>query len=242
MIKIAVLEDEREVLQLICRYLQKGIKDADEVKIYSFLNVNIFKDRLKSGEKFDIVFSDINMGKENGISFGKWVIGKYPQTYFVFITSYPEFAAESYKMEVYQYILKQDMESRIPYVVKNLIEKMKKEKMRYRLVGPETKKEKLFYEDIIYISKMKAAKYVQYVTINKIYRERIALEQLMKELHDEAFVLVERAYIVNMRHIVKISGNMIYLENQDSVVISRARLSQIKEKINLYWKENASWR
>ena len=48
--------------------------------------------------------------------------------YIVFITSYEEYAAESYRIEAYQYILKQDLEFRLPGVAEQLIEKLQKQK------------------------------------------------------------------------------------------------------------------
>lgn len=242
MIRIAVIDDEEKILNLICEYIQRGIEVTSQVEICSFLNVDSFWDRVKSGEDFDVLFSDIDLGKDNGIDLGNQISKNYPQIYLIFITSHPEFAAESYVMEAYQYILKQDMERRLPGIVRNLIEKIERERLQYRLVGTETSKEKIFYKDIIYICKMKAAKYVLYITTKGEYRERITLEKVFRELHSDEFVLAERAYIVNMRHIVKIVGNTIYLENQENVVISRARLSKIKEEINAYWRKNSSWK
>lgn len=198
MVKIAVIDDEEQILEQIYGYVEKGIDETEAVELCSFLSSKDFISRIKSGEQYDIVFSDIELGDGNGIEIGRTISEKYPQTYVVFITSHPEFAAESYAIEAYQYILKYDMERRLPRMVNRLIEKIERERLYYRWIGTETNREKIFYRDIIYISKVKSAKYVQYITKNGEYRERITLEQLMHELHSDEFILVERAYIVNI--------------------------------------------
>lgn len=94
---------------------------------------------------------------------------------------------------------------------------------------------KLYYKDIIYIYKDKGGKYVTFVTVDNEYRERIPLRQVFEELKSKTFVMVERGYIVNMKHIHRLSGDTIYLENNQSVKISRAKLVDVKKEINLYW-------
>ena len=69
------------------------------------------------------------------------------------------------------------------------------------------------------------------------FKERIAIEKLYQELESKEFVLVERSYIVNMKHICKISGDTIYLEQDKQVQISKVRMAEVKRTINEYWRE-----
>ena len=140
-------------------------------------------------------------------------------------------------MDAYQYILKQQMGERIPPVMRKLILKIQKERKKFRIIETINDGNKIFYQDIIYIRKVKASKYVEYVTLNGIFRERIGLEQLMQEMNSKEFVLAERGYVVNIGHIVRVKGNSIYLKNGDQITISRGRLSEVKMKINEQWGE-----
>lgn len=241
MIKIAVIDDEERILNLIRAYIESGIEKPDEVEVEYFLFSQDFVDQIESGVRYDIVFSDIELGEKNGIEIGKKVFQRYPRTYLVFITSHPEYAAESYIMEAYQYILKHDMKHRLPVIVKRLIEKIKKQRMQYIIIGTETEKQRIFYKDIFYIRKEKKAKYVEYITVDGIYWERNSIEELMKKLKDKGFILADRAHIVNMEHISKISGNTIYLGNKERISASRVQLPKIKEQISVYWGKENSW-
>lgn len=297
MVKIALIDNEERMLNLVQKYVEQGIKENvqdnlkdnlknnlkdnlentiennpsnttednieenHEVKISVFTKADVFLNTLEAGETFDIVCCDIELDddnknnndnknendndnkneNENGITLGKVIVEKYPHIYLIFVTSHPEFAAESYKIEAYQYILKQEMERRLPSLINKLIQKIEKERLQIRFIGTDSEKEKIFCQDIIYIHKVKGTKYVEYVTRNRTYRERIALDKLMSELQSDAFILVERAYIININRIDRISGNIICLENQKNIIISRARAREIKDKITHHWR-NKLWK
>lgn len=68
--------------------------------------------------------------------------------------------------------------------------------------------------------------------LNDTCRERISLDRLLHELDDEAFLMIERGYIVNMRYVVRMHGTTIYLQNNEQVVVSRARFIEVRERMN----------
>lgn len=106
------------------------------------------------------------------------------------------------------------------------------------MIGTIGDMKKIYYQNIIYISKEKGAKYIQYVTNEGIYKERITLEQVYKELKSNLFVMVERGYIVNMKHICRVSGNMVFLDNGVQIGISRNRLPEVRKRISEYWRKS----
>ena len=62
----------------------------------------------------------------------------------VFLTAYPQYAAESYVIEAWQYVLKEQMEERFPEILHRLISSLLEEKKDYRIVGDGCGKEKLY--------------------------------------------------------------------------------------------------
>ena len=99
------------------------------------------------------------------------------------------------------------------------------------------RKAKIYYRDIIYLYKSKGAKYVNYVTEDGIYRERISLEAALKELDSRIFIPAGRGYVVNMRRILKIRRNVLYMEKGYEVQVSQAKLSEVKQQISRCWRE-----
>ncbi len=237
MIRIAVVEDEREMLSIVCNYIDTLVDLKEEAEVYPYQTAEDFLTELETGKEIDVLLSDIELPGMDGIEFGKLIRQKYPDIYIVFLTAYPKYASDSYTLDAYQYILKKDMENRLPVVLKRLADKIESERRQYKLIGTHTDVQKIYYRDIIYIKKVKGAKYVQYITTDGEYKERIAIEQVMKELDSREFIAVDRSYIVNIRHIVRMKNDMIYLDNGEQVAISKTRFVAAKEQIHACWRE-----
>lgn len=237
MIKIGIIDDETLMTKKIAHYIKSGILMADEVEMSEFSTAEEFLERAKAGEEFHILFTDIQMPEMDGIELGREIKRFIPDLYLVFITSYMEYAAESYRLDAYQYILKQDIEVRLPEITAQILEQIEKEHKKFRILGTVADKEKVYYRNIIFIHKIKGSKYVCYITEKKQFKERISVEELFQELDSKEFVLADRGYIVNMRHIEKICGNVIWLSGDHQVEISRNRIPEVKSKIHGFWKE-----
>ncbi len=218
MIKIAIVDDEEQTRELILRTLKENIQEQYEVEIKLYASGESFFEEIQKGESTDILFTDIQMQQLDGVELGKLVRRLCPDMYIVFITSYEEYAAESYRIEAYQYILKQDLE--------------------FCIIKDGTEQVKLLYKDILYLYKSKGAKYVNYVTTQGVVRERTSLENALKMLNSRQFLLVERGYAVNIKQICRVSGDTIYLEKGYEVPVSKARLAEVKREINLYWRNS----
>lgn len=237
MIRIGIIDDEAEMRNQIRECIEKAIKQFDGVEICTFADAESFLKMLYEGKRFEIVFTDIQMLNMDGMTLGREIKRLQPELFIVYITSYVEYAAESYIIEAYQYILKQDMENRLPNVVEQLLDKLNKKSEKYRVVGTGAECKQIYYSDIIYIYKLKGTKYVCYVTREGEYRERISMEKLFKEINDNHFMIVERGYMVNLEHISGIVGNVLHLEQNNQISISRVRIPEVKQRILQYWRE-----
>ena len=235
MIKIATIEDEENIRQEIVRYIKKGIGSIEGVEVDVYESAERY---LLVGGRYDLVISDIELPGISGLELGKRIKETNPDVYLVFLTSHSEFASESYIIEAYQYILKQDLEFRLPGVAEQLIEKLQKQKKEFCIIKDGTEQVKLLYKDILYLYKSKGTKYVNYVTTQGVVRERTSLENALKMLNSRQFLLVERGYAVNIKQICRVSGDTIYLEKGYEVPVSKARLAEVKREINLYWRNS----
>ena len=120
MIKIAIVDDEEQTREQILRTLKENIQEQYEVEIKLYASGESFFEEIQKGESTDILFTDIQMQQLDGVELGKLVRRLCPDMYIVFITSYEEYAAESYRIEAYQYILKRDMKERLPAVLQKI--------------------------------------------------------------------------------------------------------------------------
>lgn len=238
MIRLAIVDDEEGLRNKICKYIETVINEDDEVEMSTFCDGESFLEKLNEGIRYDILFLDIQMSGMDGMEVGKKVKEIDSNIAIIFTTSYAEYAAQSYLIEAYQYILKQDLSYRLPVVTRQILNITKKRKTEYRMIRVIGDLKKVYYQNIIYIVKEKGTKYIQYVTSEGNYKERITLEQVYDELKSNLFIMVERSYIVNLKHVCRLSGNIIFLDNGVQIAISRKRLPEVRKKISEYWRES----
>lgn len=237
MIRLVVLDNEEQMLNHICNYIKSLEEFSAKLEIRKFITAEAVLEALEQGDKFDIVLSDIELDTLQGIEFGKIVKEKYPDIYLVFLTSHPEYAVQSYALEAYQYILKSEMEERLPLIFRKMIQILEDSKEKYVVVKTRFEAHKIYHKDIIYIRKQKGEKYAVFCTPYGEYTERASLEQIIKELNSDKFIMVERGYVVNYHHIVCVKGNEIHLSNKEKVEISRAKITAVKERIFRCWEK-----
>lgn len=236
MINIAVIDDERDVLALIVGKIKSNVSGRNDIRVFSYNSAETFFDALKNKIRFQIVFSDIGMHGMNGLKLGQKLKSKWPNVYLIYLTSRTEFALESYQIEAYQYILKKDMNERLPDILQKVLSIVEKEMKTFLIVGTSADQKKINFEDILYIQKIKGTKYVEYITSDEALRDRKTMEQAMGEVAGLDFVLVERGHAVNMHHITRIRDNVITLSNGQEIIISRTRIAAVKEQVNSFWE------
>lgn len=235
MIRVLIIDDEKEMLELIKNRISNIQEIKGKIEIDTYCSAENALQSLRDGEHAEIILSDIELNGMNGIQFGKYVKKEFPDSHLIFLTAYSEFAAESYIISAYQYILKADIDIRLRDILIDLVKKINTEEDKYRIIKNSNGLMQFKLNEIIYIRKIKATKYVELITTHGVYRERISLEKIMEELGREEFVLIERGYIVNIRYIVRLKGNEVYLKNGDTIVVSRARIMELKNKIHVCW-------
>lgn len=220
---IALIDDEAAILENVKKCVENEIVPQDEVNLFTYTRAKDFLQEMEQGYEFDILISDIDMPDMGGLELGKRLHEEGGGPYLIFLTAYLEYAAESYIIEAYQYILKEDMEKRLPPILRQLIDRVKKEKKQFRMVGTPTSKVRVYYRDMLYIKKEKGSKYICYITEHGIYKERISLNQLSQELVSDEFILIERGYIINVSHIASMKDGVVQMDN-NVIYLTRIRI------------------
>ena len=128
------------------------------------------------------------------------------------------------------------MKDRLGDVLRGIAKKKKTSEQDFLWVGDHEKK--LFYKDIICVSKVKGQKYSEYRTKKKVYRERMPLFQIQEQLGTDAFIMVGRSCLVNIEHITGISAESVQLDNGDVIGAGRELIWEVKQKVTAYWRKN----
>jgi two-component system, LytTR family, response regulator len=199
--------------------------------------------------EIDIVFSDIDMPDLSGLEL-KQSLQKPPV--FIFISSYSEHAAESYNIDVIDFIVKPVSLARLMKATNKAIEyielkKKDNEETKTSLlseeIAPPNTTDSFFIKennehikinnaDVIFIESMGGySKF--FTTNNKKHISLVSLKSIEEQLAYPNFMRVHKQYIINLQHIVSLSADgEILLANDNKVPIGQAYKAGLMEVIN----------
>lgn len=187
----------------------------------------------------DIVFSDIDMPELSGMGLLKSI--KNPPI-FIFITSFSEYAAESFNLDALDFIVKPATYERLLKSSHKAIEylDLKNSAAQKVLAEPPPPQEdhfflketkgytRLNYNDVIYIESM--GDFSKIFTASNKHITLVNLKNLEKQL-PTTFLRVHKQYMINLNQIATISTNEIHLNYEYTVPLSIANKQELMDKI-----------
>jgi len=218
-----------------------GLKDyVDEISFLVFKGE--FKNALEANDylkenKVDLMFLDINMPKISGLEFAKNL--ENPPL-IIFTTAYREFAAESYEVEGFDYLVKPISFNRFfksANKAQTLLNAVAGKTDEHFFIKADGKIIKIRVSEVLFIESMKD--YVKIQLEKESYKTLLSLKQIEKELPEEEFIRVHRSFIISKTHISSIDGNQIQI-GEKKVPIAPNLRSEMLDKIlgdNL-WKRS----
>jgi len=192
-------------------------------------------------QPIDIVFSDVDMPDLTGIELVKTL--KTPPV-FVFISSYPEYAAEGFNLDIIDFVVKPISFDRFVKAVNKSIEYLELKKIAASLtasIQTESTEDYFFIKDNKGVTKVNTNN-VLYIEsmgdFSKIYTQDqktlvmlVGLKNAETQLQSKKFIRVHKQYLVNAEHIIQILVNEIILSNKVSIPLSNAYKQNLNDTI-----------
>lgn len=239
MLEIVVCDDDIADLDYAVNILHEiFISQKIGYNIRTFVSANEMLDNIR---KIDIGVLDISMEEFNGIKLGRKLKEKFPNVKLIYITNYEEYCMQAInEAHAFSFLCKpldnQKMEKQIMEVLSHMpYDSLEKE--FYKVTDSEGKEYisiKLKLYDIIYFEYIKRSRKVSIVLADETYEYECIFEKLVEELKQYDFAINCRGNLVNLRHIKKIKGFSIYLDNGKELQIAQKRSIDFKEKMNAF--------
>lgn len=189
--------------------------------------------------QFQIMFLDIDMEARSGMDIARRVRELHLNTTIIFVTNYPQFSLEGYEVRAFRYLLKQELEQKLPIYYRDVLAELPHgdKELRFSIKAESFA---IPYSDIIYLESSQRAIYLYTVKPLQVGDHFYGkMEDLTKELEPEGFLRIQKSYLVNMAHIKKLSYDLVVLSNGKELTVSQKRYAQIKIQY-LGWK-NKQW-
>ncbi len=215
--KIAICEEEKRVCGQIEGIIQQLLCGCAP-DCYETGAVLLF-----SGKEYDLIFLDIGKDGRKGLETAQKLRNRQEDVLLVFITEQKEFVFDALDVEAFHYLLKPLDEEKLKDVVRRAahhVQKKNPQECRRLIVRTRNRNAAIPIREILYIENQKRK-----AEIHTLHGS-IELYATMKELEaqlDGRFYRCHRGYLVNMAYIAEYRSDCIFLQNGETVYLSKER-------------------
>ncbi|MBR2884958.1 MAG: response regulator transcription factor, partial [Clostridia bacterium] len=179
----------------------------------------------------DSLLLDIQMKAMDGIELAEKIRETDKSVQIIFITGFSDYISKGYDVSALHYLIK-PVEKEKFFEVLSKAEGNLKHNDKYLLFTVGNENIKINQSEIIFIEAFGHSSCI--VSENAEYEVKYSISEIMKML-DEGFVYCHRSYIVNLKHISRITKTDVVFDNGKSVPVSRRMYSDVnKSFINFY--------
>lgn len=228
LMKIAIFDDEQFYLENTEKIIRSSCT-AVNAEIFTFnTSKNFSVNTVGTAAYFDIIILDIKMPEIDGITLAEYIRQRNSRVRIIYLTNYIEYATEVYNTEHTFYVLKDNAEDRLPIAINKAAEQLKSiENDIIYIKGLKDGIIRIRVDDILYIERHQRESVICTVSSNEATYENI--EDIVAKIKPDIMARCHRSFCVNMRHIKKLSGSEILLDNSETLKLSRNYTKKFKE-------------
>jgi two-component system, LytTR family, response regulator LytT len=192
----------------------------------------------------DVVFLDVEMPKMTGMEAAKSLMELKKVPLIVFATAYPQFAAEAFRYEAVDYLLKPYDEVQLRETVQRIESRFLKQKEKdpgkqAGKLAVEGDGEILYLEpkEILYISRDE--KLSKIITRTNEYETKTPLKDLESRLLPYSFFRIHKSYLVNLDYVTRLTpwfngAYQLQIEGREEMLsVSRNYVKALRAELEL---------
>lgn len=233
LIKIAICDDEEYYRNRIGKLLDTYMREHDLDGVMDIFPSG--KEFLKKREnivRYDVVFMDINMDEMDGIETAMQMRKYHSDTCLVFVTAYMDYVLEGYKAEAVRYLMKDALDTSLAECMDAVLKKLQMKSKTFSFVEGSRK---LYLDNILYVESSRHKSVFTYLSSEIVqYQIYEKLDVIEKRLEGCGFLRIHKSYLVNMRHIRKISNYTAVLDSGEEFPVPRLKFRTVKESFTAY--------
>jgi len=222
---IGIVEDEQEQAEVLLSFLDRFTKEETNVSF----NISHFQSSVDFIEtykpSFDILFLDIKMPGMTGMELAHEIRKTDHSVTIVFVTSLAQYAIEGYEVSAADYILKPLSYPEFKLKLVKICSKIFTVPNKVIVFNMPTGVYRIPVDSIIYCET--DAHSVIYHTEQGDFKKHQSMREAEKDLSEDDFIRINSCYLVKKSQIVGIEQRFAILKNDERLLVSRSRISQI---------------
>lgn len=235
MYRIGICDDDK----ILCADLEERLyalskEMALKVEIDVWYSGESIQNDLQKGIELDLLFLDIELVQENGITVGKFIRNEMEdmQTHIVYISSKEGYAMQLFKVQPLDFLIKPVSVEQLKEVLMRSV----KQKSRPDAYFEYQKGNSVFripIKDIAYFTSMDK----KIVIVKKDGEEEFygKLKNIEENLPVE-FIMIHQSYIINQVYVREYSYETVKMVNGENLNISKPYRKETRRKIKQYQK------
>ncbi len=228
MLLIAVVDDDPKDAALLKECVENYCKTNNHAAM-----IHVFSDGLdlvRSTENHDIVFLDIQMGKLDGLETARFIRKINKESILIFVTNMAQFAIKGYEVDALDFILKPVSMASIVYVLDKAMKRLDGSgaKAQFSLKTSEGTIS-LSANDITYVEVFDHN--LVYHTLKGEYTMRGRLSDVSEKLSPDRFVMCNRSYIVNLRHVSNVTADYLLI-GDTRISVSKSHRKELMKRFS----------
>ena len=214
MLNIAICDDDIQITGKIERLLQDIAKrNFVDTEIEVFWNGKSLADAIAAGERYDVIYLDIEMDKEDGISAARRIRTYDKNVRIIYVTSHESYMRESFEVRPFQFLVKPVTDKIMEKCFKSVYEDINSEDFYFRYS----------------YQRMNHKVPITEQEILELYGKLNEIEETLKTCKI-SFLRVHQSFLVNYKHISGQSYDSVVMDNGQKISISEDRRKIISEQ------------
>ncbi|MBQ8281908.1 MAG: response regulator transcription factor [Lachnospiraceae bacterium] len=243
MYRVAICDDTESNITYMKEMIIRAGIPANELECLEYGSGEELFDDIEELNNVDLLILDMVLPGMNGCEAAKKFREYFSDTVLVFCSATCPPSMESFETEPYRYILKPVDEGYLLKTLKDVFEKIEKERKACEIIGCyRTGTIKLKPKDIIYVSKGRGYSELHVLSEKRrtIGWDKIIVKQNLDEMYEKlseyGFGYAHNSYIVNLKYVIESERSQLKLSTGEILTISRSRKDSFLEKYFEYYQ------
>ena len=230
MLNIAICDDDIQTtgrMETMIRKIAKRNFTNAETEV--FWDGRSLADAVMEGSSFDIIYLDIEMDKEDGISAAKRIRLYDKNVLIIYVTSHENHMRDSFSVRPFQFLVKPVDEEQMETCFKAAFSDINNADFYFRYSYKRISY-KVPVRDILYFESNRRKIFI--VTEKDTYEVYEKLNEIEKSLKNckMPFLRVHQSFLVNYRHVDGLAYDFVIMDNGKKISISEDRRRMISEQ------------
>ena len=236
MVKVAFCDDDLSVLKelsvLMDRYRVERNQDITYAAFHSPLELMAEVER---GTGLDIIFLDVLMPGQNGISTAKEIRKHDTSVKIIYLTSSAEYAVDSYSVGAYFYQLKPIWQESFYRLMDSVLSECRRDEENSLILRSKTGITRLDLDKLQYCEVI-GRTLLFHRKDGDVLDSGGKLDDLCEQLKDyDCFIRCHRSYLINMDYVQNITSKAVTMTDGTQIPIPHGKYSELKDKFFSYF-------